>query len=279
MAVITFYTNGEDQVGNTTSAMALATYLGITKNKRTLLISTSLNDETVRKAFWPEERKRRSGLFGPNTQMTVENGIEGLDRIVRSNKISPDIITDYTKVALKDRLEILLGYKGDKETYKEIQKRYVQIIILASKYYDNVIIDLDKKLEENIKIEILSTSDIIIGMTNQKVDNINKLAKEISEGELLKDINTLVVFGRYDDKSKYNAKNVTRSMLKQRNIINTIPYNTLLLESTQEGAIIDMFLGFLRLKGRDENTFFMDELKRLSEDIEYKVARLQLMGA
>ena len=32
MAVITFYTSCEDQTGNTTSALALATYLGIVQN-------------------------------------------------------------------------------------------------------------------------------------------------------------------------------------------------------------------------------------------------------
>ena len=144
MAIIAFYTKGRDQAGNTTSAMALATYLGIQKNKKTLYISTSLNRNEVKKAFWQDKGQKRSGLFGPNTASVSDNGIEGLDRIIRSNKISPDIITDYTKVALKNRLEILFGYKGNREQYKMIQTRYFQIANLASKFYDTVIYFLHK---------------------------------------------------------------------------------------------------------------------------------------
>ena len=130
MAVIAFYTNSKDQTGNTTSAISLATYMGIVQNKRTLFISTSYNNNEIKIALWPEKNKNRSGLFGPNTNMASvnDNGIEGLDRIIRSNKISPSIITDYTRDALKGRLEILQGYSGSEEQYKEIQKQYIQIL-------------------------------------------------------------------------------------------------------------------------------------------------------
>ena len=275
MAVVTFYTDGKDQTGNTTSAMSLATYLGITKNKKTLLISTSFNDGTVRKAFWPEQERKRSGLFGPNTSVTSENGIEGLDRNLRSNRMSPEMITDYTKVALKGRLEILLGFKGKIEQYLEIQRGYAQIISLASKYYDTVIVDMDRNLEEQTKIEILNVSHIVLAMSTQKIDEITRLTEVISEDKALKKQQTVLALGKYDDSSKYNAKNITRSMLKQRTVINTIPYNTLLLEAAQEGSIIDLFLKLLRLKGRDENTFFIEEIKRLSEDLENKKVELQ----
>ena len=278
MAVVTFYTNGKDQTGNTTSAIALATYLGITKNKKTLLLSTSFNDDTVRRAFWPEQAKKRSGLFGPNTNLTSENGIEGLDRIVRSNKISPDIVTDYTKVALKGRLEILLGFNGTEEQYKDIQQRYIQIIVLASKYYDTVIVDIDKNLEIKTKNEILNASDVVIGMINQNMKELDNLINTLSQGVAAKRINTLITIGKYDEKSKYNAKNISRNILKQKEIINTVPYNTIMLDSMQEGTVIDTFLQFLRLKGKDENTFFIEELNRLGESIEHKHLEVQRMG-
>ncbi len=61
MAVVAFYTNGKEQAGNTVSAVSLATYMGIVQNKRTLLISTALNDRTIKEALWPPQtRKRRN---------------------------------------------------------------------------------------------------------------------------------------------------------------------------------------------------------------------------
>lgn len=277
MAVISFYTQGKDQTGNTTSAMAYATYLGIEKNKKTLLISTSFNNDEVKTAFWPQKNNKRSGLFGPNTAAMSDNGIEGLDRIIRSNKISPDIITDYTKVALKNRLEILYGYKGEVEQYKMIQTQYSQIVNLASKYYHTVIVDISEDLERKTQLELLNASDIVVALSTQKLQNIENVINSMEEGTTLRKTNTILTLGRYDEDSTYNTKNISRNILRQKNEINSIPYNTLLLEATQEGKIIDFMLKLLNLKGRDENTFFLDEIKRLDEDIEKKILEIQQM--
>ena len=278
MSVIAFYTNGKDQTGNTVSAISLATYTGIVQNKRTLFISTSLNNNEIKKALWPTPKTKKIGLLGMSAEIQTgvnDNGIEGLDRVIRSNRISPDIITDYTKVALKGRLDIMLGYNGSEEQYKEIQQQYIKIITLAREVYDTVIIDIDKELEAKTKLEILNAVDIIIAMTTQKLDNINKLIRTIAEGVAFKKSNTIITLGRYDEKSKYNAKNISRNILKSKEIVNTVPYNTVLFEDIQEGKLIDMFLKFLDLNSRDENTFFIEEIKRLKENIEKKLTSIQ----
>ncbi len=278
MAVVAFYTSGKDQAGNTVSAISLATYMGIVQNKRILFISTALNNNEIKKALWPTQTKKKSGLFGPNNTASVnDNGIEGLDRIIRSNRISADIITDYTRVALKGRLEILQGYSGSEEQYKEIQKQYMQIIALAKQVYDMVIVDIDRELEAKTKLEILNGVDIVVAMTTQKLDNISDVVRTMAEGVAFKKSNSILTLGKYDDKSKYNAKNISRNILKTKDIINTIPYNTVLFEEMQEGRLIDMFIRFLSLSERDENTFFIDEIKRLKENIDKKEASIQQM--
>ena len=278
MSVITFYTSGKDQTGNTASAIALATYMGIVQNKKILFISTALNNNEIKKALWPTQTKKKSGLFGPNNTASVnDNGIEGLDRIIRSNRITPDIITDYTRVALKGRLEILQGYSGSEEQYKEIQKQYLQIIALAKKVYNTVIVDIDRELEAKTKLEILKETDVVVAMTTQKLDNISNTVRTMAEGVAFKKSNSILTLGKYDDKSKYNAKNISRNILKTKEIINTVPYNTVLFEEMQEGRLIDMFIRFLSLNVKDENTFFVDEIKRLKENIDKKEALIQQM--
>ena len=39
----------------------------------------------------------------------IENGIEGIAKIARSNKLTPELITNYTRVVFKDRLEVIFG--------------------------------------------------------------------------------------------------------------------------------------------------------------------------
>ncbi len=43
-------------------------------------------------------------------------------------------------------------------------------------------------------------------------------------------------------------KNITRNLLRKKDLINTIPYNTLFFDSTQEGTVIDLFLNFMSIK-------------------------------
>ena len=277
MSVVAFYTCGKDQTGNTASAISLATYMGIVQNKRVLFISTALNNSEIKKALWPTQTVKK-GLFGTNTNYGAgvnDNGIEGLDRVIRSNRISPDIITDYTKVALKGRLEILQGYNGSEEQYKEIQKQYMQIISLAKQIYDTVIVDIDKELEAKTKLEILNGVDVVVAMATQKIDSISNVIRTMAEGVAFKKSNSILTIGKYDDKSKYNAKNISRNILRTKDIINTVPYNTILFEEMQEGRLIDMFLRFLNLSEKDENTFFVDEIKRLKENIDKKEALIR----
>ena len=77
--------------------------------------------------------------------------------------------------------------------------------------------------------------------------------------------------------TKYNAKNITRSILKSKDLINTIPYNNLFFEATQEGTVIDLFLNLMRIKDKDSNYNFVEEIKRLHETIKGKIEIQQMM--
>lgn len=279
MPVVTLYTYGKDQTGNTVSAISLATFIGLTKNKKTLLLSTGYKDKTVSESFWPIVEQKKS-IFGGNTNMPKQNifqrGIDDLDRMVKSNRLSPDIITNYTRVALRDRLEIIDCYMGSIEQYEQMQTSYPKIIAAAGKYYDNVIVDIDKRLTGKTKMEILNVSDVVLAMSVQKMHNIRELKAIIESEKILKKDRTLITLGRYDKNMKYNAKNLSRSVLKQRNIIDTIPYNFKVAEAVQEGRIIDVIFGIINLRNVDENFFLVQELQRLVDDIDAKVLQLEM---
>ena len=122
------------------------------------------------KVFGKKKKKKSFSLFGGSTKgKEVEtSGIVGLDRMLRSNKLSPDIITDYAKIVLTNRLEILPGIENDKDQYKQVKEKYAQIISLAGKYYDMVVVDLDKSVGKQAEIDILNTSDIVVALVPQR---------------------------------------------------------------------------------------------------------------
>lgn len=269
MPIITFKSNSTRETGNTSAAIAIATCMSIEHNMKILLISTSLNDDTIKESFWTESAKKVVLQNGKSKNIsTIQNGIEGLSRMISSSKIEPRIIRDYTKVVLTGRFDVLLGYNGESIRYKEIQENYPQVITVANQYYDMVIVDLDRKIQPKTQMEILQLSDIIVATTSQKSKELHNLNDYINESNLMNEFNTLITIGRYDDYLKCNIKNATRSIFRRRKNINTIPYNGKYYESMQEGTVIDLFLNLLRMKNKkDHNYFFLQEVQRLANNI------------
>ena len=112
MSVITFVNNLEEETGKTMSLVAIATHMAINNNNRILIISTTDKEDKINNCFFEEQqtKKMRLGILGNRTSaIDSESGIEGIAKIARSNKLTPELITNYTKVVFKDRLEIILG--------------------------------------------------------------------------------------------------------------------------------------------------------------------------
>lgn len=281
MAVITFINNSLEETGKTMSLVAIATYMSIEYNSKNLIISTTNKEDKINSCYFEERKAKniRRGIFGENrTTIETESGIEGIAKIARANKLTPEMITNYTRVVFKDRLEVILGAEtkdkiNDELEEKEIAEEYIELINVANMHYDKVFVDLDMNLSEEIRQKIINNSDIVIINTNQNLRNIKKL-KENSE--LLNSPKALILIGRYDKFSKNNVKNVTR-YLEQRKQVLTVPYNTLFMESANEAGVPDLFLSLRKISDpEDRNISFAGEIKRAAESIIYKLQELRI---
>ncbi len=281
MSVITFVNNSEEETGKTMSLVAIATNMAIENNNRILIISTTNKEDKIRNCYFGEKQVKNSlqGIMGESKNtIDTENGIEGIAKIARSNKLTPDTITNYTRVVFKDRLEVIFGTEK-KDIYEDMQEKdiaeeYIDLISVANMYYDKVFVDLDSNIDEDIREQILNRSNLIILNTNQNFSSLKKLKEKKAEWKSLRN---LILIGRYDRFSKYNAKNITR-FLEEKNQVLTIPYNTLFFEAMNEANVQDLFLSLRKkLDSDDKNTFFIEEIKRASEKIEYRLQELQAM--
>ena len=279
MSIVTFWSNGMEQTGKTLSVAAIATYIAIEHNYRCLVVTTGYNDRSIENCFWqPKKKKRNLGLFGPNTKVDFEDGIGGLTKVMKSNKLSPDIIKNYTRTIFKDRLEVLQTFKEGKAGYMEIRHLYPEIINLANKYYDLVFVDLDKQQEDDVSEAILQSSNLIVINLSQRLSSINTFMEIREKIAVLNSKKTLLLFGRYDKYSKYSIKNISRYM-GEKNKVSTIPYNTLFFEACEEAGVPDLFLRLRRQVSEDDrNAFFLNEVKRTTENIMYRLEDLQLKG-
>ena len=210
------------------------------------------------------------------TQVGLESGIEGLIKIINSNKTSSNIVANYTKIVFKDRLDVLCSPKTKEyEEYRQISELYPNILQVADRSYDLVFVDVSKRMPEEQVKRILELSDIIVVNMTQKFKTINDFMQLREENEFFKKNNILLNIGRYDKFSKYNIKNISRYM-KEKKDIHAVLYNTLFFEACSEGKVAEFFLRLRRVEAEDRNAIFIQEIARLTKDIIYKMQELQL---
>ena len=276
MSIVTFWSNGKEETGKTLAIAAIATYMAIEHNYKILVISTGYKDKTLKNCFWEEKKIRRNlGLFGPNTNIALEEGITGLSKVKNSNRLSAEDITNYTKIIFKERLEVLQSFSGEKTEYDNLKQIYPDIINLANNYYDLVFVDLDNELGKDLKNQIMENSNLIVATISQRLSSINRFMELREEKTILNSKKTLLLIGRHDKYSKYTVKNITRYM-GEKNKVSTIPYNTLFFEAAEEARVPDLFLKIRKIDEEDRNGFFLAEVKRTAENIIYRLQDLAM---
>lgn len=278
MAIIAFWSDEEKETGQTMSMVALSTYMAIEHNYKILNVSTSFKDNTLESSYWDLQKiEQLVKTISKNTNAVgLESGVEGLIKIINSNKTSTNIVSNYTKVVFKDRLDVLCAAKTQNyEEYREIAQLYPNILQVANRSYDLVFVDISKRMPKEQVKQILEIANVVIVNMTQRLKTIDDFIKLREENEFFKGKNILVNIGRYDKFSKYNVKNITRYM-KEKKDVHAIPYNTLFFESCSEGKVAEFFLKLRRVEQEDRNAVFVEETSRLAKDLIYKLQELQL---
>ena len=277
MAIITFKSNELKETGQTLSMVAIATQMAIEHSYKILIVSTNFKDQTLENCFWELDRLNKPIIKNQgHTTVGVTSGIEGLIKVLVSNKTSTEIVKNYSKTVLRDRLDILLSPETeDYDEYTKICGNYSEILRMADRYYDLVLVDLSSRMHYKEANDILSISDLNVINITQRLKTIDDFIELRQNDEFYKKTNILLLVGRYDAHSKYNVKNITR-YLKEKKQILAIPYNTLYFEACSEGKVIDYFLKLKNIDENDRNHLFISEANRADNAIIYKLQELQM---
>lgn len=274
MPVITFWSIKEKTIGQTVSAALAATVMAMERNYKVLLISADFNNATIENCFGVQEsNKEILKTLVRSPQVSLDSGINGLLKLADSNRITPEIIHDYTKIIFKNRLEVLYSPMNVLDNQKTIiEEDLKNIIVNASRYYDYVFVDLKKGLKFISQLDILNISDVIVANINQEPSTIQEFYKQ----EKIQIFEPKAIWNicRYDNKSKYNTKNISRNILKNHAIYQ-IPYNTLVMEAAQEGSIVELLIRLKTLKEDDENLKLLESIQELINGILLKHQELR----
>lgn len=277
MAIITFKSNEIKETAQTLSIAAVAAQMAIEHNYKILLVSTNFKDKTLEECFWNVNKKTPLvNMMGKPAAVGIQSGVEGLMRVMASNKTSPEIVKNYSKIILRDRLDVLPSPSiTEYRDYENIAATYPEILQLANRYYDIILVDLSKRMSEQYAENIIQISDIVVVNLTQRLKSIDDFIELREAEEFYKRKHIMLLIGRYDSFSKYNTKNITRYM-KEKNTVNVIPYNTLFFEACSEAKIIDFFLRLKNIDELDRNYLFIKEVTNMGNNIIYKLQELQM---
>jgi hypothetical protein len=261
MAVITFWNDGKVETSQSMTIAAVATSLAIQYNYKILIINTKYNDQSLERAFEPKNNV--SNMFSKG-KMDLDTGLSGVAKAIMSNKTSPEIITNYTKIILKN-LELLTEMKTTKEEFDRYMNCLKDIIKLANRYFDIVLVDLEGSIE-SVKIkQVMELATVNVITLTQNLNVIDNYNEQKAKNAILQGTNKIISIGKYDSKSKYTIKNISK-YIKEKNVFG-IPYNTLFGMEAPEGKVADYVIRFRRINQNHVNADFINSVNKETEEI------------
>lgn len=268
MPIVTFWSNTQKTIGQTVTMSSVATMMAMDCSYKILLISADVNNNQLEKNFGMQQNNTGilHSLIPSKPRIDIDSGIEGLLRLTRTNRLNPELIKDYTKVIINNRLEILYTPSLMGKDINELLDCFQKIITNAAQYYDYVFVDLKKGVNLPKIWEILDFSDIIVLDTMQNQEQMANFMKINQAQTLLNNNKVIWSIGKFDGESKYTVKNLSKGLWKNDTIY-TIEYNTELFEATQEGRLANFLLDIRSSKGKNRNYYILEEIRTLMKGI------------
>lgn len=268
MPIISFWNpTGKAQTGTTATMVAVANSLATRYPKHKMLLTqTHFLDFKMESSYVNMDKLASKG----NLDDYSDTGVDALERLLRSNKISPESIQIYSKLKGAS-IEILYGsLKSDIDSFSRVLETVPFMLEYAVQQYDMVLVDLTKGTSVKEVNEILQKSDIIVVTMNQDKEVLKEMVKQFSTLKILQEKSIIPVFARYDRWLTYNARNILRNFnfkLDKREVY-TIPYNSQYFDACNDGRSLEFFIENMNADiATDRNGYFINEVSKVSDRV------------
>ena len=264
MPIVSFWSTVEStQTATTSTIVATACAMAPKNDYKLLLTQTHYQNMDLETSFFNMDKMGQKGNLD-----IADTGVDAIDRLLRSNKLTPENIANYAKPILKGKLEVLYGsFKNDKDSYDRVLETMPMMIENSSKFYDIVFVDLSRGYNNAEITQILKQSDLIVLTMSQKMQVLKKVFNDLDTLKILQEKPIIPVIGKYDRFSKYTNKNIARNFGYKKPIY-TIPYNTQFFDACNEGKALNFFIENINADvATDRNGYFINETTKLSKAI------------
>ncbi|CAH0121170.1 hypothetical protein PAE9249_03696 [Paenibacillus sp. CECT 9249] len=256
---IAFWSPACGQTGTSTNLAAAAAVIGLDYYMKTLVAYTkpgsALEPSLVRK---PDE------LAAPAFDNT---GLDALKRLARSNRLTANIVKDYTRPILKDRLDFLPGPTdfNEQEDKAGAGELVQHIFACAGQFYDTVLVEVGSGTSDELTNAILEASDVIVVNLNQNAALLDRWLGRGGSFDTLRGKTCVYLLGRYDRQSRYKAGNIARKY--HCKTLFTVPYSAGLMDACNDHAVIEFFMRNRNVRQGHDHYHVVHEVRRLAKTI------------
>ncbi|WP_061311254.1 hypothetical protein [Clostridium botulinum] len=257
MAQVAFWSPFHGQTGTTSNAISTAINIALNYKEKVLLTHMQYLKSSMESCFQKYDE-------GDLTKFD-DVGIDSLERLVKAGKLSSEDFSNYTKVLVPNRLDILTGStKLKKELFDNIYDSIIDIFDCANECYDLIFVDVNSGNRDKITEKVLEQSDIIVINLNQNEKILKSFFSKKDWLDVFDRKKLIVNLGRYDPASKCSAKYI-KNNYGWKDEIYTVPYLIPFMDSCNNHEVLKFFYGNNNTQKNDYTHFFMSEVNRLSQ--------------
>ncbi|MGL5381759.1 hypothetical protein [Clostridium sp.] len=255
--IVTFISEAMGQTSVTSNVTASAITMALKYTMKIGVMDTQAKFNRLERMLLEKD-------FVENELKNISNA--NIDTFLRELQYGSDQkANDFTLNILNGRLDLLPSTRQNNgEIFvNTISDRIGSLVESVNRYYDVTLIDMH---HTNLMYQkyLLDSSDVIVVNINQNIEVLDKTFNSPK----LKDYEDKMVYviGNYEEKSKYNIKNIKRRY-GVKNVIAAVPHNAQFMDSCNDSKVIDFFLKNIKATKKDENYFFMDQVDNLVKTI------------
>lgn len=257
--LVAIWSNVHGQTGTTAATTAIGCCIGSNYKFETLLMHSQYRMSNLEGAFPIDENKSAFNFD--------DTGIDSIERLAKSNNLSPSNFGDHTNTIIPERLFLLPGsMKTREENFDSLMDTILYILYCAKEYYKLTFIDVNSGTRNGITNKVLKEVDLIVVVLNQNLSVLKSFFNKEEWHEELDNKPYIIALGNYDPNSKYTASYIKR-LFKYDGEIYTIPNNTDYKDSLNDRRVKEFFYCNNEVDKKDKNYYFMNEVGKVSKKI------------
>ncbi|GAB1159670.1 hypothetical protein YWY31_56950 [Paenibacillus illinoisensis] len=254
-------------LGVTSATAALAAFIGLEYDVRTLVSQPQRTDGDIERFF-----NRTINQYNRQFFAIGGMGLDSLERVAKSSKLERDSVKNYTLMVERNRLDLLWGSERLNRPQQGSIEAVNMVFRMAAEYYGISLLDARSGQDNDVSNSLINDADLVVICVNQNVSVLEKYFDNQRKywPEVLEQKQHLLLMTQYDPLSKYKIKNIANKYRFKSPIL-TIPYNTSFRDHLNDGDIKSFFSKNQYISSNHENYFFIQEVSRAAKTILHEI--------